>query len=72
MHTLAAARPVYVAFNHDRLEIVSALDICDEELAAAKTPVYGSLPLTGPRFVSIKVPAAEQQDALFAVGGRQR
>jgi hypothetical protein len=44
---------------------VSARDIPDEELAAAKSPVYGSLPLTGPRLVSIKVPAAEQQDALF-------
>src|SRR5678816_3788042 len=65
VHTLAAARPVYVAFNHDRIEIVSALDISDEELAAAKNPVYGSLPLTGPRFISIKVPAAEQQDALL-------
>ena len=65
VHTLAAARPVYVAFNHDRIEIVSALDISDAELAAAKTPVYGSLPLTGPRFISIKVPAAEREDALF-------
>ena len=65
VHILAAARPVYVAFSHDRLEIVSARDISDEELAAAKTPAYGSLPLTGPRFVSIKVPDAEQQDALF-------
>jgi len=65
VHTLAAARPVYVAFSHDRIEIVSALDISDEELAAANAPVYGSLPLTGPRFISIKVPAAEQQDALF-------
>jgi hypothetical protein len=65
VHALAAARPVYVAFSHDRLEVVSARDIPDEELAAAKSPVYGSLPLTGPRLVSIKVPAAEQQDALF-------
>ena len=65
VHTLAAARPVYVAFNHDRIEIVSALDISDEELAAAKTSVYGSLPLTGPRFISIQVPAAEREDALF-------
>lgn len=65
VHTLAAARPVYVAFSHDRIEIVSAVDISDEELAAAKSPVYGSLPLTGPRFISIEVPAAEQQDALF-------
>ena len=70
VHALAAARPVYVVFNQDRLEVVSAREISDEELAAAKTPIYGSLPLTGPRFVSIKVPQAEQLDALLqSVGG---
>lgn len=62
---LAGTRPVYVAFSKDRLEVVSARDISDAELAAAKAPVYGSLPLTGPRFVAIEVPAAEQQDAMF-------
>ena len=30
-----------------------------------RLPLYGSLPLTGPRLVAIEVPAAEQQDALF-------
>jgi hypothetical protein len=71
VHTLAAARPVYVAFNHDRLEVVSAQEIPEQELADAKTPVfYRALPLTGPRFVSIKVPAAEQLDVLMqSVGG---
>lgn len=65
VHTLAATRPVYVAFSHDRIEIVSAVEIRDDELEAAKTPLYASLPLTGPRLVSITVPAAEQQNALF-------
>jgi hypothetical protein len=65
VHTLAATRPVYVAFSHDRIEIVSAADIRDAELAAAKIPLYGSLPWTGPRLVSITVPASEQQDAMF-------
>ena len=65
VHTLAATRPVYVAFNHDRIEIVSAGDIRDDELAAAKSPIYASLPLTGPRLISITVPAADQQDAMF-------
>jgi hypothetical protein len=63
VYTLAAARPVYVAFHQDRLEVVSALEIPDEELAAAKTTLYGSLPLTGPRFASIEVSAAEREDA---------
>jgi hypothetical protein len=64
VYALAAARPVYVAFSHDRIEVVSARDIPDEELAAAKNPLYGSLPSNGPRFVSVKVPAADQQDVM--------
>jgi len=61
---LAGTRPVYLAFNHDGLEVVTARDISDAELAAAKTPLYGSLSLTGPRLVSVKVPAEEQRDAV--------
>jgi hypothetical protein len=61
-----------VAFNKDRLEVVCARDISDAELAAAKSPEYGSLPFTGPRYVSIDVPAAEQQDAMFqSVAGNE-
>ena len=62
---LAGTRPVYVAFSKDRLEIVGAGDIQDAELAAAKTPLYRSLPLTGPRYVAIEVPAKDQTDAMF-------
>jgi len=62
---LAGTRPVYVAFNHDRLEVVTAREISDAELAAAKTPLYKSLPLTGPRLVGIEVPKADAQDAMF-------
>jgi hypothetical protein len=62
---LAGTRPVYVAFSHDRLEVVCAREISDAELAAAKDPGYRTLPLTGPRLVSIEVPEADQNDALF-------
>jgi len=61
---LAGTRPVYVAFSTDRLEVVTAREINGEELAAAKTQLYASLPLTGPRLVAIEVPAADRQDAL--------
>jgi hypothetical protein len=72
VYILAGTRPVYVAFNKDRLEVVCARDISDAELAAAKSPEYGSLPFTGPRYVSIDVPAAEQQDAMFqSVAGNE-
>jgi hypothetical protein len=62
---LAGTRPVYVAFSTDRLEVVTARDIADSELAAARDPAYRSLPLTGPRLVNIDVPAADHNDALF-------
>jgi hypothetical protein len=61
---LAGTRPVYVAFNHDRLEVVTARDIEEQELAAAKDALYRTLPITGPRLVAIEVPQAEQNDAL--------
>jgi len=63
---LAGTRPVYVAFSHDRLEITSARDISDAELAAARDPRYARLPLAGPRLISIEVPDADRDDALFA------
>jgi hypothetical protein len=62
---LAGTRPAYVAFSNDRLEIVTARDITDEELAAAKSPEYRSLPLAGPRYVAIQVPAADYNNAMF-------
>jgi len=69
---VAGTRPVYVAFNKDRLEIVTARDISDKELAAARDPQYAKLPYDGPHFVYIHVPAADQQDALLqSVSGNE-
>jgi len=65
VYILEGTRPVYVAFNSDRLEVVVARDISDAELAAAKQPIYGSLSLTGPRYVAIEVPPADRNDAIF-------
>jgi hypothetical protein len=69
---VAGTRPVTVAFVKDRIEIVTARDIQDEELAAARDPRYASLPWSGPRLVNVVVPAAERQEALFAsLSGRE-
>jgi len=69
---VAGTRPVYVAFSTDRLEVVTAFDIDDSELALARDPRYLRLPWTGPRYISIKVPPADQQDALLqSVAGRE-
>jgi len=62
---LDSARPVYVAFNTDRLEVVTAVEISDRELAAARAPEYASLPITGPKLVGVKVPVTERNDALL-------
>jgi len=72
VYVVAGTRPVEVAFSKDRLEVVTARDVSDEELAAARLPQYRKLSLTGPRYVSIQVPAADQQDALFqSVAGNE-
>jgi hypothetical protein len=62
---LDGARPVYLAFNADRLEVVTAVEISDRELAAARNPEYARLPITGPRLVGVTVPVTERSDALF-------
>jgi hypothetical protein len=61
---LAGTRPVYVAFSVDRLEIVTARDITDEELAAARDPAYATRSFTGPRLIGVEVPVADRKDAL--------
>jgi len=69
---VAGTRPVYVAFNTDRIEIVTARDIEDKELAEARDAAYRTLSLTGPRYVGIKVPKEEHNDALFqALSGNE-
>ena len=69
---VAGTRPVYVAFNKDRLEVVTARDIDEADLAEARDPAWARLPWDGPNFVSIQIPAADRQDALFqAVQGKE-
>jgi hypothetical protein len=72
VYIVAGTRPVEVAFSRDRLEVVTAREISESELAAALLPEYRSLSLSGPRYISIQVPAADQQDALFqSVSGNE-
>jgi len=72
VYIVAGSRPVVVAYSMDRFEIVTARDIRDEELAAARSPEYRSLSVTGPRYVSIQISKADYQDALFeALNGNE-
>ncbi|HEY6123813.1 MAG TPA: TfpX/TfpZ family type IV pilin accessory protein [Steroidobacteraceae bacterium] len=69
---LAGTRPVYVAYSGDRFEIVTAREITETELAAARDPQYRSLPLTGPRYIGIQVPQQDHNDAVFqALAGNE-
>src|SRR4051794_15319474 len=61
VYVVAGTRPVYVAFSADRLEVVTARDISDTELAAAP-PEYRALSLTGPRYVAVQVSDSENQE----------
>lgn len=65
VYIVAGSRPVYVAFVKDRLELVTARDLRQEELAAARDPAFATVPWWGIRFVAIDVPAADADDALF-------
>jgi len=62
---VAGSRPVYVSFTVDRLEVVTAREFTEDELAAARKPEYATLSFTGPRLVATEVPPADNNDALF-------
>lgn len=55
LHAIAVARPVYLAFEVDRLRAVTAADIDDDMLAEAPEP-WRRLPWTGPRLIAAVPP----------------
>ncbi|HYJ41213.1 MAG TPA: TfpX/TfpZ family type IV pilin accessory protein [Steroidobacteraceae bacterium] len=63
---VAGTRPAYVAYSIDRLEVVTAREFTDAELAAVRKPEYATLPFTGPRLVAIEVPPTDRNEALFS------
>jgi len=50
------ARPVYLAFNLDRFDVVNANEIRDENLAKAIRPEFRSLPYFGPKIIASPLP----------------
>lgn len=60
---VALARPAFVVFVLDRFELVSAVDLKPEDLAAARFEEFRSVPWTGPRLAAADLPAdpAERQ-----------
>jgi hypothetical protein len=73
VHSTYIARPVYKAFVVDRFEIVSALELDQEDILAAADKAYRNFPFFGLREVCIEMPIdiQERNDILFsAVGGK--
>jgi hypothetical protein len=60
---VAQARPAFVVFVLDRFEMVAAVELEAQELAAAKREEFRSVPWTGPMLVAADMPAdpAERQ-----------
>lgn len=65
--TLHQARPVYMAFEVDRLRVVHAVDVPPELLAKAPEG-FQQLPLTGPGWVAVRplTDSNERMEATFA------
>jgi len=63
LYTLHQGRPAFVVLVKDRFEIVSPADITPPDLAAAKDNAFAQPRLSGPRWVSIRMPdsASERQ-----------
>jgi len=58
--SMADARPAYVAFVKDRLEVVLAVELDDKDLLDAKPP-YNTRPRFGPRLVGTQRPTEREQ-----------
>lgn len=56
LHTVFITRPVYLAFNSDRFDVVYANDIPDANLAKATRPEFKSLPYLGPKIIASPLP----------------
>jgi hypothetical protein len=64
MHVSFNARPVFVVFAADRLDVVTASEIEDEDLQAAMRPEFRRRPLWGPRWAAAYVRPEDHNDAL--------
>lgn len=55
MYSVALARPVYMVFEIDRFNIVTAVEIQPDDLVKAKPP-WNKLPWTGPSVIGLRDP----------------
>jgi hypothetical protein len=64
MYVVAVARPAYLVFSKDRIEVIAAQAIEPTDLAEAKVEEFRHRPWFGPKFVAAFVPEGEENDAL--------
>lgn len=55
-HVVALARPAFIVFVKDRYELVTAVELAPQELAAAKFPQFRTVPWTGPLLAAGDLP----------------
>jgi hypothetical protein len=64
IYSVSQARPAYVAFVKDRLEVIAAGEIAEQDWREAKGSTYASAPKYGPELVATHVKPADSNDAL--------
>jgi len=64
IYSVAQARPAYVAFVKDRLEVIAAGEIAERDWREARGSTYASPPWSGPVLVATHVKPADSNDAL--------
>jgi hypothetical protein len=67
LHVMFVARPVFITLVLDQFETVRANDLDPADVAQAKQKAFQSLPLAGPVFVAVDLPA--KLDALKELMG---
>jgi hypothetical protein len=69
LHTVYVARPVVLALEVDRLRVVRAIDLSDDELAKAP-PEWRHLPLWGVQMLATRRPGPEEKAEAIDLGLR--
>lgn len=67
LYTSFIARPVYIVFVLDRLEVVSAVELEKEDILEASLSEFKALPLFGTKEICVEMPtdAEEKSDLIF-------
>ena len=65
MYIVALARPAYLVFSKDRIEVIASQAIEDDDLRQARHEQYRKRPWLGPELVAVVVPSEDESDALM-------